>query len=305
TLLGKAAIGEREPFYLGIYQGRLGREEVRQYVESSDCILLLGMMMTDVDLGIYTARLNQARCIHAVSEKLSIGYHTYENVRFVDFLRGLASTNLQLHELGPIPRPGSAPASPRAGENVPITTEWLFAQLGAFLANDIIVIADPGDALFGAQDLLTYRGAEFLSPAYYASMGFSVPAAIGAQLANPRLRPLVLVGDGAFQMTGMELATAVRFGLNPIVVILNNRGYLTERYILDGPFNDILPWNYSRIPEVLGAGRSFVVETGEQLDQALLEAREYTENFCLLDVRLDPLDASPALRRLAEQLAKR
>lgn len=305
TLLGKAAIGEREPFYLGIYQGKLGREEVRQYVESSDCILLLGVMMTDVDLGIYTARLDQARCIHAVSEKLSIGYHTYENVRFVDFLRGLASTNLQPRELGPTPRPDLAPALPRTGENVPITTERLFAQLGAFLTDDIIVIADPGDALFGAQDLLTYRGAEFLSPAYYASMGFSVPAAIGAQLANPRLRPLVLVGDGAFQMTGMELATAVRFRLNPIVIILNNRGYLTERYILDGPFNDILPWNYSRIPEVLGDGRSFVVETEEQLDQALLEARKYTENFCLLDVRLDPLDASPALRRLAEQLAKR
>jgi indolepyruvate decarboxylase len=304
TLLGKSVVGEREPFYLGIYQGRMGREEIRQYVESSDCILLLGVMMTDLDLGAYTARLDQAHCIHAVSEKLSIGYHTYENVRFGDFLHGLAAMNLRQRESGNIPRPGleSAPAK---DENDPITTQQLFIQLGSFLTDNTIVIADPGDALFGAADLLTYHSAEFISPAYYASMGFAVPAAIGAQLADPKLRPLILVGDGAFQMTGMELSTAVRFGLNPIVVILNNQGYLTERYILDGPFNNILPWDYSRIPDVLGAGRSFVIKTGKQLDQALLEAKKYTESFCLLDVRLDSMDASPALRRLAEQLARR
>jgi TPP-dependent 2-oxoacid decarboxylase len=80
-----------------------------------------------------------------------------------------------------------------------------------------------------------------------------VPAAIGLQLANPQLRPLVLVGDGAFQMTGLELSTVARFGLNPIVIVLNNGGYVTERFILDGPFNDITPWNDYRLPEVLGS----------------------------------------------------
>ena len=69
-----------------------------------------------------------------------------------------------------------------------------------------------------------HHSTEFLGSAYYASMGFAVPAAIGAQMANPEFRPLVLVGDGAFQMTGMELATVARYGLNPIVVVLNNAG---------------------------------------------------------------------------------
>jgi indolepyruvate decarboxylase len=162
-----------------------------------------------------------------------------------------------------------------------------------------------GDALFGATDLFIYRRTEFLGTAYYASMGFAVPASVGVQLANPELRPLVLVGDGAFQMTGMELATAVRYQLNPIVIVLNNSGYGTERHIQDGPYNDLLTWNYSRIPEVLGAGRGFAVETEEQFDQALNAARLHTNGFCLLDVRLDPLDRSPALERLAQRLAKK
>ena len=125
------------------------------------------------------------------------------------------------------------------------------------------------------------------------------PTVIGA------LRPLVLVGDGAFQMTGMELATVARYQLNPVVVLLNNRGYGTERHMQDGPYNDVWPWQYHRLPEILGAGRGFVVETEEELDRALVEAKRWTESFCLLDVHLAPLDRSPALERLAARLAKR
>jgi indolepyruvate decarboxylase len=185
-----------------------------------------------------------------------------------------------------------------------VTVAQLFARIAAFLGPDVAVIADPGDAMFAAGDLVTYHAADFFAPAYYCSLGYAVPAAIGAQLANPQLRPLVLVGDGAFQMTGLELSTAARFGLNPIVVVLNNGCYVTERFILDGPFNDITPWNYHRLPDVLGSGRGFVVETVEHLDAALAAARAHTQGFCLLDVRLDPRDISPALRRLTERLAQ-
>ncbi|HVV70473.1 MAG TPA: thiamine pyrophosphate-dependent enzyme, partial [Verrucomicrobiae bacterium] len=146
---------------------------------------------------------------------------------------------------------------------------------------------------------------EFLAPAYYTSMGFAVPACIGAQLAKPKLRPLVLVGDGAFQMTGMELATVARYRLNPIVVVLNNRGYGTERHMQDGPYNDVWPWRYHRIPEVLGAGTGFLVRTEAELDQALESARRDTRSFCVLEVCLAQLDRSPALDRLAVRLARR
>jgi indolepyruvate decarboxylase len=96
-----------------------------------------------------------------------------------------------------------------------------------------------------------------------------------------------------------------RYGLNPIVVVLNNRGYGTERHMQDGPYNDLLPWQYSRVPEVLGAGRGWVIETEEELDRALAEAEQTTDRFCLLEVRLAKLDRSPALDRLASRLARR
>src|SRR5882762_6309739 len=89
TIMGKSVIGEQHPFYMGVYEGAMGREEVRQYVERSDCVIMLGAFMTDINLGIYTARLDPARSIYATSEKLSIRYHTFENVRFKDFMSGL------------------------------------------------------------------------------------------------------------------------------------------------------------------------------------------------------------------------
>jgi indolepyruvate decarboxylase len=283
----------------------MGREEVTRYVESSDCVVMLGVFMTDINLGIYTAQLDPARCISATSEKLSIGYHSYDDVRLEDFVRALLSAGLRQRPLVRLPRPDPISMATPLRKERKITVARLFQRLNAYLSPNTIVIADVGDALFGAADLFIYQSTEFLSPAYYTSMGFGVPAAIGAQLANPDLRPLVIVGDGGFQMTGMELSTAVRFGLNPVVVVLNNAGYTTERFLHEGPYNDILRWSYSRLPEVLGAGRGFVVETEHDLDEALDATAQYTDSFCLLDVHLEPLDASPALRRLTERLGKR
>ena len=220
-------------------------------------------------------------------------------------MRGLLKARLRRRGTAKIARPPLLESFRPARGKDKVTVASLFQRLNAFLTPKTVVVADVGDALFGAADLFIHHRTEFLGPAYYASMGFAVPAGIGAQLANPKLRPLVLVGDGAFQMTGMELATAVRYNLNPIVVVLNNRGYGTERHIHDGPYNDLLVWNYHRLPEMLGAGRGFEIETEEQLDQALRAAEQHTDGFCLLNVRLEPLDRSPALQRLTEGLAKR
>jgi indolepyruvate decarboxylase len=192
----------------------------------------------------------------------------------------------------------------RGNGNRQITVQRLFQRLNAFISADMVVVADVGDALFGAGDLFIRHRTEFLGPAYYASMGFAVPAGIGAQMANPKLRPLILVGDGAFQMTGIELSTAVRYKLNPIVVVLNNFGYGTERHMQDGPYNDVTHWNYYRLPELLGSGRAWLINTEKELDDALTAARKHTDAFSLLEVRLDQLDRSPALQRLAKRLGE-
>jgi indolepyruvate decarboxylase len=106
-------------------------------------------------------------------------------------------------------------------------------------------------------------------------------------------------------MTGMELATVARYGLNPIVVVLNNRGYMTERFLLEGSFNDIHEWAYHKVPDVLGAGLGLEVRTEGELESALASALANTAGFSLLNVHLDKLDMSPALERLTERLSRR
>ena len=304
TLLGKSVIRENHPQYIGVYEGAMGREEVRKYVESCDCLILLGTLMTDIDLGIFTARLEQGCSISSTSEKLEIRFHSYEDVNIEDFLKGLLGMDIRRREITGIPHPPPPlPPDPTAGK--PMTVQYLFQSLNAFLNDKTVVIADTGDALFGAADMTIHSETEFLSPAYYTSLGFATPASLGVQLARPELRPLVLVGDGAFQMTGMELGTIARFNLNPIVIVLNNLGYGTERPMLDGSFNDIPLWSYSRIPEVLNAGLGFDVKTEDQFEEALKAARTHTESFTILDVHLDPADRSLALKRLSYALGKR
>ncbi len=304
SILGKSAVPETHPLYMGVYAGGLGDDSIRTAVENSDCLVMVGVLLTDMNLGIYTAHLDANRTMHISSERISIGHHMYEGVTSRDFLTALLKQDMPTSAYD-WPRPGLAPASFTPVPGTKITIQRLFQQVNAFLDCNMVVISDVGDALFGAIDLVTCRAAQFLSPAYYTSLGFAVPASIGVQMSDRSLRPLVLVGDGAFQMTGMEISTAARFGLNPIIVVLNNSGYATERPIVDGPFNDILPWHYSKLPEVLGCGIGFDVETEEQLHEALIAARDHLDTFSILDVRLDPHDISPALQRLTGGLAKK
>jgi indolepyruvate decarboxylase len=322
TILSKSVISEDDPYYIGVYQGAMGHPLVKKFVESSDCLILLGALMTDINFSISSTPIEQSKSIYVTSEKLSIKHHNFENVLLQDFLTGLLDGKLERKDFELVRKQGVIENSNSnsnsnsnnnnnidkhflASRNKRITVKRLFERLNLSIADNVVIIADVGDSLFGALDLTMHGKVEFLSPAYYCSMGFAVPAAIGAQLANPNLRPIVIVGDGAFQMTGMEISTIGRFELNPIIIILNNSGYGTERPMLDGPFNDVLSWNYHRIPEIIGKGKGFIVLTESQMDESLTAAEKiYFKDLCILDVHLDVYDGSPALQRLTESLGK-
>jgi indolepyruvate decarboxylase len=307
TMLGKSVVSERHPLFVGIYEGGLGREEVTRFVEQSDCVLLLGEFMTDINMGVFTANLAPANCIYATSESLRISHHHFSGVLLGDFIRGLAAAGLKAppRELPPRPETRAEPFQLRPED--PITIRRLVRRLDQSLDESIVVIADPGDALFASSELVIHRQTEFISPAYYTSMGFAVPAALGAIVARPALRPMVLVGDGAFQMTGMELSTIVQRGFNPIIIVLDNRGYGTERQLHAGhhQFNEIQPWHYYRLPEILGGGRGYDVHTEGDFDNALRSALADTGQMSILHVHLDVNDCSQTLERLAQKLRVR
>jgi indolepyruvate decarboxylase len=307
TILGKSVVPETHPLYIGLYEGAMGRAEVTQYVEESDCVLLLGTFMTDLNLGIFTAQLDPARCVYVTSEQLRIRHHHYHQVTLETFLEHLGSRELTVARR-PIPADLHPQRLPFQLEpDAPLTIRRIMGRLEGQIDDDTIVIADIGDALFSASELTTHQRTEFISPAYYTSMGFSIPAALGALVARPDARALVIVGDGAFQMTGMELSTIVRRGLAPVVIVLDNGGYGTERFLHHGDwkYNDIHPWKYHKLPDLLGGGTGYEVWTEGQFDDAINRAWNDRRGLSLIQAHIPPKDASDALRRLTERLSQR
>ena len=302
TPLSKSVLNEDHPSYLGVYEGAIGHTDVRKYVESSDCIILLGTFITDIDFGNSPTPIDQGRTINSTSQRLVIKHHVYENISTREFINALNESN-QLKKFSKVKFARKTFIRFQTVENQKITVNRMFQRLNAFISSKNVVIADIGDALFGGLDLLIHKGTEFLSPAYYLSMGFAIPGSIGAQLADPDIRPVVIVGDGAFQMTGVELSTVAKLKLNPIIILMNNDGFRTERTILDGVFNDIPQWNYGKITELIGRGKSYIVKTEGQFELALNEVEKNSKEFALIEVILDRFDSSEALNRLTKTLS--
>jgi indolepyruvate decarboxylase len=305
-LLSKSAIPENHPLYLGVYGGAMSSDEhVRKYVESADLVLMLGTFITDMSMGFYTAKLDRRRTIVATTERVAIRYHHFESIVFPDFLAALATAgNITRKEFQAFASNGAASSHLKGKHGGALTISDVFHIVSSHLDEHCCVVADVGDALFGAVGMRSAKQAQFIAPGYYMSMGFAVPASIGIALARSDLRPYVLVGDGAFQMTGVEISTAVRLGLNPVVLVLNNDGYGTMRQIRQGSFTEITRWNYSRICDMVGGGKGTVVTTTAELDAALGDA-ESAKEVRVIEIRLSRADASRQLATIAREVRKR
>ncbi|HEY9767662.1 MAG TPA: thiamine pyrophosphate-binding protein [Coleofasciculaceae cyanobacterium] len=301
TMLGKSVFPESHPQYSGIYNGEAGDPYVRNLVEESDCLLMLGVFMSDINLGMFSAHLEPKNTVYVTSEHIALKHHEYPNVLFEDFVTTLQSSK----DLPHYDSSSIAPMQPRvAPADGAISMSGVLYELNQFIDRNTLLVTDVGDTLFAANDIKMQSGTSFLCPAFYASMGFGVPGVIGAQLADPFRRAIALVGDGAFQMTGMELLTAKQLGLNPIVIVINNGSFTSLRSMAheQADFVRIPTIDYAQLAILLG-GTGFVVETSKQLHQALSQSR-VSESFSIIDVRLLPEDISPALQRMKDLFAK-
>jgi TPP-dependent 2-oxoacid decarboxylase len=303
-LLSKSAVPENHPLYLGVYGGAMSSDEhVRKYVESADLVLMLGTFITDMSMGFYTAKLDRGRTVLATSERVSVQYHRYDSIQFRDFLEALATARIMPKHFSH-PNPHALPEPLKKAErSYALTMIDVFRILSLHLDERCCVIADIGDAIFGAVGIRSARQAQFIAPAYYMSMGFAVPASIGVAMAAKKLRPYVLVGDGAFQMTGVEISTAVRLGLNPIIIVLNNDGYGTMRKIREGCFNTITQWNYSKICELVRDGEGTIASTKAEFDAALSRAQK-SNRVHLIELKIPRDDVSDQLARIAIEVRK-
>jgi len=304
-LLSKSAVPESHRLYLGVYGGAMSSDEhVRKYVESADLVLMLGTFITDMSMGFYTAKLDRHRTVLATTERVSVQYHRYDSIQFREFLESLVNTKIKRkHFRHPNPQAEPIPLK-KIERTKALSMVDVFRILSLHLDERCCVVADIGDAIFGAVGIRSSRQPQFIAPAYYMSMGFAVPAGIGVSLASKRLRPYVLVGDGAFQMTGTEISTMVRLGLDPIIIVLNNDGYGTMRRICEGAFNEITQWNYGKICDLVGGGHSVTVTTNGEFDAALDQAQK-SERVFVLEVKIPRGEVSKQLAQIAEEVRKR
>ena len=303
SILSKSVIAENHPRFLGVYAGAMTPDAIKEAVEGADCVIAIGAMVTDFNTGMFTSTINLGQTVALHHDGLHVKHHHYADLGMKEFLEAMTAA---LPETPPAAAPAvrDVPSFVSEGQRC-ITMARLMACLDTFLDDTLTVIAEPGDPLFGSLDLTVREQMGFVSPAYYASLGFAVPGAVGIQLAVPERRPLALVGDGSFQMTGMELSTVARYGLTPIVMVLNNGGYGTFRSMVDGAFNDLHPWRYADLPGIIGAGQGYTVTTEDELVAALAAAKQNSSSLVLIEVRLDPYDVSSRLRTLTDKLKNR
>jgi indolepyruvate decarboxylase len=303
SILGKGIFDESKPGILGVYAGVISQSpEIRKIVEESDLVVLLGVKVTDVNCGAFTADLKRENILIAKSGWVGDGYMRFsEDIPFDRFITRLSQ------KVTTFDHAKRWPDIPKQDlKTSPVLMDRYLAVINDALENNHIVIADTGDSCYGSLFMNTRRRNGYMAPTFYNTMGFAVPAALGVQLADTdhSCRPIVLVGDGAFQMTGLELSTLVKWGLNPIVIIFNNSGYGMQRIFVDGPFNDIKGWDYTRIVDLVGGGKAWKVTTAEEMQKALREAKEYFTGPSLIEAIVPKGELSTGLKTFGKTILR-
>ena len=304
-LSSKCVLPELHPQFVGLYQGSWSREAVRRQVESSDCLLSLGVWMTDLDTGLFSINLESQREIVVGGNQVRTHSHEYNNVGLADFIRALLPavrprSYVNSHPVAADHNKKSLMAEPSR----PLSAIRLYDRLDHFLDDSMILLVEPGDVFCAAPDFHIEEARNFIVQAYYSSIGYCTPAALGVALARPSQRPVILTGDGAFQMTAQEISTLIRQRCPAIVLLINNDGYLIERVLHeDGPYNDIARWDYSRLPAVLGGGQHAIgvkVTTEGELESALHLASTERDKLVFIELDLPKRDCSAGLTRLGK-----
>jgi len=298
--LGRGVFPERHHLGLGMYLGAVSTEAIVHRVEDVDVFLSIGVLQTDLTLGAFTAHIDPGHQITIADDEVTVHRRTYRRVPLSVFLPRLAEA---VRTAGiSFPHDPIALDPPFQPSDGPLTVEQAIEAIEWHIDERHGLLLDPGEPLFASVQLRMPAWA--LGSAYYATMGYAVPAALGAGKADPEHRPVVIVGDGSFAMTGMEIAACAFHGVPVILIVLDNEGYGTQRPMIDGPFNDIPRLAAEEMVRVIGQGRGFLVRTEVELDAALTEAMASNE-VCIIRALLPKEKHSAGLSRLSEALKKR
>ncbi|HEX8958159.1 MAG TPA: indolepyruvate/phenylpyruvate decarboxylase [Burkholderiaceae bacterium] len=294
SFMGRGLLAESDAPLLGTYLGLAGDPHVTHLVESSDALLLLGVIISDTNFGVSRQKIDVRKCVSACDGCVSMGYHTYAGIPLEALVDGLLERSPTLHGRdgkrvrAVYPRGLTADDDPIAPQDIAKAVNDLMALQGRMpIASDI------GDCLFTAFDI---ENTALVAPGYYATMGYGIPAGLGLQ-AGGGARPLILVGDGAFQMTGWELGNCQRYGWDPIVIVFNNRSWeMLRAFQPESSFNNLSDWHFADMAAALG-GQGYRATTRAELAFALEQAHATRGTFQLIDAVIPRGAVSDTLSR--------
>lgn len=307
TLWGKSLVDESDPGFAGVYTGAISAPAARRTVEGASVLILAGVQFTDLNSGFFSQQIDRERTIEIGGSAVSVGAALYSQVPLRTALQVLTSLVGKLaaarEGLGdsPVLAAEAVPEAPPAA--APLSQQLLWDRVARYLRPGDIVLADLGTSFFGAATHRLPRDVTFIGQPLWASIGYTLPALLGACLASPGRRGILLIGDGAAQMTAQELSTILHTGLSPVVIVVDNDGYTIERAIHgpEQPYNDIARWDWTAAPALFGSSRVSVarrVTTAGELDEAL-KAADSPGELALIQAVVPRMDAPALLVSLA------
>lgn len=300
---GKSLLDESSPNFMGIYAGTASTERVRTAVEEAPVLVTAGVVFTDMVSGFFSQRIDPARTIDIGQYQSSVADEVFAPLEMSAALTALTAILTERGITSPaVPAPADPPPAPMPARDEPLTQRMLWDRLCAALTPGNVVLADQGTSFYGMADHVLPQGVTFIGQPLWGSIGYTLPAAFGAAVAHPERRTVLLIGDGAAQLTVQELGSFSREGLSPVIVVVNNDGYTVERAIHGetAPYNDIVGWNWTQVPATLGVANhlAFRAQTYGELDEALSAAAENQDRMVFVEVVLPRLEIPPLLGQL-------
>ena len=301
-VMDKSVLGESHPCYMGSYRGEFSAPDVKAYAEDADLILDFGgLLFDDISTGFSSTHLGREKFISIQPMQVVLGEigmeiqsytRSFSPVWIGDVLDGLLSTA----EASPphTSRPSPLPAPASGGGDERVTFPSLRTVIQSFLREGDLLVAETGTSSLQLSSILLPKNARYLNQSLWGSIGWATSATLGICLAAPDRRVILVTGDGSHQTTATEIGVMGNYGVQPIILIANNRLFGIEEF-LEGnaskEYNKIAPWNYADLPGAMGCTGwlTRVVSTNSELREALDLARS-TGSAAYIEVDLgEPL----------------
>jgi alpha-keto-acid decarboxylase len=312
SLWGKSLVDESNDRYVGIYAGAASDPPVREAIEDCAALIIAGVQFTDLNSGFFSQKIERRRTIELAPAIASVGAAQFAPVAMADALERLTEIVTGLTPGVAISAPETAkpqtpPALSAAAESLSQTELW--GAVTRFLAPGDIVVADQGTSFYGMGNQRLPEGVLFLGQPLWASIGYSLPALLGACIGHPERHGVLLVGDGAAQMTVQELSTLGRERISATVILVDNDGYTVERAI-HGPqerYNDIARWDWGALMTALAPEHPDLITrragTAGELADALAVARG-SRRLALIEAVVPRMDVPPLLSQIAREAGR-